>query len=107
MSREKQSCIPSVALKQGRISPVASIYPKGEFLCCFACQSVASSPDSNEGCHQEAEGISCPHKGSEQRYKGGHYMKRLKHEAKHTTIFSLLHSSHILIGDQIWLLFHT
>lgn len=44
------------------LSAMDSIYPKGESQSCYAHQSLASSPDSNEGCHWEAEGIICSHK---------------------------------------------
>lgn len=84
-------------LKQCSSRCVPSIYPRGEFPCCFACQSVASSPDSNEGCHWEAEGINWPYKGREhRRSEEGHHMKRLKHEAKR----NMLLSWRILTGDQ-------
>lgn len=87
----------SFDLKQCSTSGVPSIYPRGELPCCFACQSVASSPDSNEGCHWEAEGINWLYKGRKhRRCEGGHHMKRLKHEAKHNTLLSW----RILTGDQ-------
>lgn len=76
-------------LKQGSINAVTSIYPKAELPRCFASKSVASLPDSNESCHQEAEGISCPHKGREhRRCEGGNHMG-LKHEAKYNASLTL------------------
>ena len=70
----EKSCIPSVNLRQSSDCAVASIYPKGEFPGCFACQSVASSPDFNEGCHRETHSINCPHKGRKhRRFEGGEH----------------------------------
>lgn len=69
------------------------------FLWCFACQSVASSPDSNERCHQEAEGIRRLYKGNRQDATEdaiwrGESIRRL--------FFSPFCSSEILKVDQIW-----
>lgn len=65
---------------------MASIYPKGEFPCCYGCSSVALSSDSNEDCHQE--GISLLHKsGEHSRCERGNHM-RFNHEAKYNVVLS-------------------
>lgn len=75
VSLDRKSCIPSVAFTEGRISPVSSI----GFLWRFSvCQSVASSPDFNECCRQEAEGFRSLYKGSRQDES-----EARKYETKH------------------------
>lgn len=58
-------------MKKASVSSTPDIYHGGRASHCSFCQSLATSPDSNEGCHWGVEGRSCPRKGKIQRGKTG------------------------------------